>query len=90
MNTTSPRSPRQTHAETGRLVKVTLAYDSSARLGGPYQITRITNEIAVVVTQDRLGTGTETKHVGDYLTEAQATDLLTEPGLEVTVVPAKE
>ncbi len=93
-----PRSPRQTHAETGRIVKVTLGYLPHAPFGSPYIIERITNEIAVVVSKEqpsltRLAAGlgdTETKHVGDYLTEAQATDLLTEPGLEVTTVPAKE
>lgn len=85
MNT---RTPRDTHAATGRTVKVTLDYATDRRCLGrtedhqPYRITRIVNEIAVPV-------GKQSRHVGDYLTEAEATDLLTEPGVEVTTVPAK-
>lgn len=82
MNT---RSPRQTLAETGRVVKVTLAYRTTS-LGSPYQVVKIVNEVAVVVTKDNRPV---TLHVNDFLTEEQATDLLTEPGLEVTTVPAK-
>lgn len=78
-----PRTERRTHVETGKTVKVLLAYHSVCCFGKPYEITRITNEIAVPV-------GHESKHVGDRLTEKEATDLLTEPGLEVTTVPAKE
>ncbi len=78
------RTPRDTHAVTGRIVKVTLDYDSGRlRIGeDAYRIIRITNEIAVPI-------GKQSRHVGDYLTEAEATDLLTEPGVEVTTVPAK-
>lgn len=76
------RSPRATFVQTGRAVKVVLTY-GSALFGRPYQISKITNEIAVVVDS-------KSAHVGDYLTEQQATDLLTEPALEISVVPAKE
>ncbi len=76
------RSPRKTAAETGRIVKVKLAYNDHSPFGKPYQIIQITNEIAVPISK-------ESRHVGDYLTEAEATDLLTEPGVEVTTVPAK-
>ena len=80
------RTSRRTFAASGKLTQVTLEYsdaraNSALRLS-PYQIVKIKNEIAVPV-------GGASKHVGDYLTETEATDLLTEPGVEVTTVPAK-
>ncbi len=81
------RTPRDTHAATGRIVKVLLSYNANHAKSGlrlsPYRIERITNEIAVPI-------GRESRHVGDWLSEAEATDLLTEPGLEVTTQPAKD
>lgn len=74
------RSPRQTAVETGRLVKVTLGYGHI--LHDSYLILKIVNEIAVPVNS-------VSRHVGDYLTEAEATELLTEPGIEITTIPAK-
>ena len=86
------RSPRSTYAETGRLVKVMLDYDAGRPFSKTYRIAKIANEIAVVVQDDSDPNKptSRTCHVGDYLTEEEASDLLTEPGLEVTVVPAKE
>ncbi len=63
-----------------RLVKITLDYRQPCMGDESYRISRIVNEIAVCV-------GKESRHVGDYLTEKEANDLLTEPGYEVTVVP---
>ncbi len=76
------RTTRAGFAQTGRIVKVTLDYRSCGLGDDCYRITRIVNEIAVCA-------GSKTLHVGDYLTEKEATDLLTEPGYEVSVVPAK-
>lgn len=74
-------NPRKTFAETGKTVRVTLEYNHRQTIGDcPYCIAKIVNEIAVPIDN-------KSRHVGDFLTELEATELLTEPGLEVTVLP---
>lgn len=77
--------------------KVTLSYRANALGDQPYRIDRIINDIGVQITPTsgaRILPGSrqakpERFRVGDFLTEVQATELLTEPGVEVTTVPAK-
>lgn len=79
-------------------VTVTLAYSPDAPALGnleaaPYQIVKIHNEIAVPVMKKQ-ARGTQSfihvaRHVGDHLTEWEASDLLTNPGTDVVTIPAK-
>lgn len=64
-------------------VKVTLDYDSQRMFGKAYRVAKIVNEVLITI-------GTEKYHVGDYLHEDDANELITEPNVEVTVVPAKD
>ncbi len=62
---------------------VNLSYKESI-VGGkePYRIESVKNDIGVQVNRERY-------HVGDFLTEVQASELLSEPNLEVTTVIRK-
>ncbi len=73
---------RKRLSETGETVKVKLSFKHPAIGDEPYRIDQIGNEIAVAINGS-------SRHVGDYLTEIEATELLSEPGVEVVTVPRK-
>ncbi len=81
----------QLHPTTLRAAKptlVTLAYHNataSMRGSTPYEIIKLVNDISIAIRG-----GERYHHVGAYLTEEQAAELVTESNVEVTVVRSKE
>jgi len=67
---------------------VTLSYAPTHVGDEPYRIESVKNDIGVQVTDTSRTRGAR-YHVGDYLTEAQASELLSEPGLEVNTIIRK-
>lgn len=61
---------------------VTLSYKGVNIGDQPYRIEKVTNDIGVQVDRTRY-------HVGDHLTEAQASELLFERNLEVNTIIRK-
>lgn len=71
-------------------VIVTLSYKKSTIGDEDYRIESVKNDIGVQITASTSERrSSERYHVGDYLTEAQASELLSEPGLEVNTVIRK-
>ena len=74
--------------------KVTLEYRAVSIGDQPYRIAKVTNDIGVSITPGQFPSQTAKEprryYVGDYITEAQASELLSEPGIEVTTVPGKD
>lgn len=66
--------------------KVTLEFKAVSIGDQPYRIVKVTNDIGASISSPE----PKRFYVGDYLTEAQASELLSEPGVEVTTIPAKE
>lgn len=75
-------------------VLVTLSYKEVSIGNQPYRVEKVVNDIGVQITPGEFPTQKAQEprryHVGDYITEEQASELLYEPGLEVTTIIRKE